>query len=229
MYSYSRHRRNQHPTFHGHTLRVRNKGGDAPPELHKAREQVLSACERAGSLFVHWRRFTPEFNNNQRCPNYSPITKTHNNANCEICYGTTFVGGYARPVIQYMISQHSNRRLEATASGFVRLNENRSQSPYLPNINVGDILGELKNMEGDLVVDDRYIIESGVDKLRFRLADNFSTPNTLDHLDPESDVYGYEFSSTRIPKHTSPDRRDIKYSIPFENPVWLADRTKLDI
>lgn len=228
MYSYSRSRRNQHPTFHGHTFRVRNNGGDAPPELQKAREQVLAACERAGTLFVHWRRFTPEWNNG-RCRNYNPRTKTHNTANCPICFGTNFDGGFAKAVVQYMISQHSNRRLEATPSGFVRMNENRSQSPYLPNIAVGDIIGELRNMEGELVVDDRYLIEDGVDKLRFRLADNMATPNTLDHLDAESDVFGYEFSSSRITKHTDPGQRDPAYNIPYENAIWLADRTKLDI
>lgn len=126
-----------------------------------------------------------------------------------------------------MIVQHSNRRLEATSTGFVRLNEAKSQSPYLPNINPTDIIGEIKNFEGKLDVVDRYIVENDVDKIRFRLADNFVQPNTLDHMTPESDVVSYEFQSSRIMHHSDPAKRDIKYSIPFDNPIWLADPNEI--
>lgn len=96
-FSYEKHTRNQHPYFHGHTLRVRNESEDAPPELSKAREQVISACKRAGSLFVHWRRFTPEFNNGL-CSHMNSRTKTGNNADCPICYGTGFKGDSRPPL-----------------------------------------------------------------------------------------------------------------------------------
>lgn len=228
MYSYQRHTRNQHPTFGGQTLRVRNESGEAPPELFKAREQVVSACKRAGGLFAHWRLYTPEFNNGL-CPVHNSRTKTPPDPSCEVCYGTNFRGGYSKPTVQYMIVQHSNRRLEATPTGFVRLNTARSQSPYLPNISTGDLIGEIKNLNGDLVVDDRYFVEDGVEKVRFRLADNFMTPNTNDHLDAESDVVSYDFESSRIPKHSDEELRDIKYRVPFEKPVWLADPTELGV
>jgi hypothetical protein len=123
-----------------------------------------------------------------------------------------------------MIVEHSDRRLEATSTGFVRMHRAMSKSPYLPNIAVSDILGEIKNIEGRFEVDDRYLIEDGVDKKRFRLADNLTIPNTFDHLDPESEVFSYEFQCSRIPKAGNLENRDIKYSIPLEDPVWLASR-----
>lgn len=222
MYSYQR---NRQPTLKGNTLRVGNKGRSAFSELQYAREQVMEACNRAGSLTAHWRRYTPEFNNG-KCPAcYNSRTKTPNDPNCPVCYGVGFEGGFATPVVQNMILIQSDRRLEATETGFVRMHRTKSQAPYLPNIAVGDILGEIKNIEGEYITDDRFLVEDGVDKQRFRLADEFKQPDTYDHLDPESEVFAYIFEATRINKIREMEGRGIKYEVPFENAIWLASKT----
>jgi hypothetical protein len=214
--------RNRQPTLFGHTNRIDKEGKSASSELQYAREQVMAGCERAGTLMAHWRRYTPEFNNG-RCPTcYNPRTKTPVDDNCPVCYGTGFEGGFATPVVQNMIILHSDRRLEATETGFVRLHRLVSRSPYIPNIAVGDVIGEIKNMEGEYVTDDRYLVEQGVEKQRFRLASEFVEPDTYDHLDPESEVFAYKFEASRIPKPRNPQDRVAKYDIPFENMVWLA-------
>lgn len=223
MFPSSRFRRNQQPGLTGSTERVRDSGVTAYPELHYARQQNLAACKRAGNLFAHWRRFTPEFNYVPYCPRcYNPRTKTPVDASCPVCFGTGFEGGYSKPSVQYMILKHSDRRLEATESGFVRLIRSYTKSPYLPNINTGDVLGEIQNFDGVYNISDRYLVEGNVEKIRFRLRDDFVEPETYDHLDPESDVVSYKFEATRIYKHTESQKRDIKYSIPFENAVWLT-------
>jgi hypothetical protein len=219
QYSY---RRNQQPGQSGKTLRVRSDALVAHPELDFARQAVIKACKRAGNLFAHWRRFTPEWNNG-RCPVcYNPRTGSPVDPSCPQCYGTGFDGGFSIPSVQYMTAQHSDRRLEATSGGFTRLLRNMSKSPYLPNIAVGDVIGEVQNIEGEYVVYDRYLIEEGVDPQRFRLSDDLLKPDTFDHLDPQSDVVSYSFEATRIPKHSDPNKRDIKYFLPFENPIWLT-------
>lgn len=220
MFSYQR---NRQPAFKGKSERVGNKGKNSFPELQYAREQVLEACKRAGSLFAHWRRYTPEFNLGP-CPACtSGRLKQSVDPNCPVCFGTGFDGGYSKPTVQHMIVQHSDRRLEATSTGFVRLNRAKSQSPYLPNIAVSDVIGEIKNMDGEFITDDRYMVEAGVDKIRFRLADEFMAPDTYDHLDPESEVVSYDFESTRIPKTINEEDRNVKYAMPFENAVWLTN------
>ncbi len=209
----------------GETERIRQWGVTAYPELEYARKQVFEACKRAGNLYAHWRRFTPEFNKVPWCPLcYNQRTQGAADPYCHVCYGTGFEGGYSRPSVQYMIVKESDRRLEATQGGFVRLLRAFTRSPYLPNIATGDIIGEIQNYDGVYQIADRFLVEGKVDRTRFRMRDDFVEAQTYDHLDPEAEVVGYRFELTRIPKHTDEQQQDIIYSIPFENPVWLTKK-----
>lgn len=221
---FSRYRRNEKQSIETQTFKVgETPGVTAHPDLYYARRQVVETTKRAGNLFAHWRKYTPEFNNG-RCPVcWNPRTSTGADPNCPQCYGVGFDGGYAKPSIQYMIVRHSDRRAEFTNSGYLRMVRMISRSPYLPNIATGDVVGEIQNLEGEIVTFDRFLVEQNVDKQRFRLADNFVQPNTFDHLDPEPDVVSYNFEATRIPKHSDEEMRRIEYFIPLENPVWLTD------
>lgn len=218
----SRFNRNRQPTLKGQTLRVRNQGVNAHDELDYARNQVVAACRRGGGLFVHWRRYTPEFNNGTCSVCFNPRLNQPIDPDCPSCYGTGFEGGFSRPSIQHMLVGHSDRRLEATDSGFIRLKRLTSKSPYLPNIADGDILGEIQRMEEEYIVTERYLVEN-VERERFKMKSEFTKSDTYDHLDPESEVVSYEFEGTRIYKHTDENKRDIKYFIPFENPIWLTN------
>lgn len=217
----SRFNRNRQPTLKGNTLRVKDQGVNAHNELSYARDQVITACRRTGALMVHWRRYTPEFNNGT-CPVCMNQRLNQGvDPDCPNCFGVGFDGGFSKPSIQHMIVGHSDRRLEATNSGFVRLKRLTSKSPYLPNMSDGDIIGEIRRIEGTYTVTDRYLVEN-VERERFRMESEFHESDVYDHLDPESEVVSYEFEGNRIYKHSDENKRDIKYFIPFENPIWLT-------
>lgn len=216
-------RRNRQPYLQGRSFRSEGKATTGYDEIDYARNQVLDACKRTGSLYAHWRRYTPEFNNGhcERCYNYQ--THTPEDPRCPVCFGTGYEDGYSNPSAQFMILKASDRRVEFTESGFLRQIRMVSTSPYLPNIANQDILGEIQNLEGNWVVNDRYQVTGNVDKKMFRQLNEYRKADTFDHLDPETEVYGYKFEARRVTKHTDQDSRAIEYFVPFENIVWLSN------
>lgn len=85
--------------------------------------------------------------------------------------------------------------------------------------------GTLPRNGSTILIDYDYGIADGEQVIvRCNYADEeYLKPDTFDHLDPETEVFGYKFEARRVAKHSDPNKRSIEYFIPFENVIWLSD------
>ena len=214
--------RNRFPNLRGQSFRVENRGYSTPNEVSYVRGQTISACQRSGTLYVHWRRFSPDWNNGQcpRCVDGDLYESGGNSIdpNCKVCYGSGWTGGFSPPVVQWMIVNDQDSTLTQTELGVIRLsNQANSYSPYIPQINNSDLLGRLVYNDGAYEVQERYHVTGKIKPERLLRSLKLTTRQPSDHLQQDSDISGYSFEAATIPPY------GVEYKVPFEDAVWLAN------
>lgn len=226
--------RNQFPTVKGRTSRVEGFGLRAQSEVDYLRKSNLAALERAGSLYAHYRKFTPEWNVGRgdfegRCPQcYNPHLARSTDPDCPVCYGTGYEGGFAQPVVQWMQIQDKDEGWEVSPVGFVTVRKGKSISPFIPIIKQFDMIAKLQKKDNVWQTTERFFVDEPVTEKRVR--DNFELleNDTDNHLDPQTEVFGFEFSCVYITNNNKDEFLHMAYEVPFENVIWLADPTKVE-
>lgn len=232
---FGRHRRNQQPAAFGRTMRTGGAGGTYT-EIHYLRRSVEEATAAAGSLYVHWRRYTA-LSNVGRCPRCFDARRLESaDPSCSVCLGTGWRHGFSRPSIQWMLINDTRTQIDLSSTGILNIRLGSSYSPGVPRMAPGDVLAKLALAEdagegasfGGRVgthyeTGDRYVITNSVDELRGR--DQVDSPRRAadDHLDPEPEVYGYQFETSLIPRNTEDRFALAQHRLDHAGAVWLAD------
>ncbi len=225
------HSRNQQPAAQGRTFRTNGAGG--PGEMDYLRESIQKGLARMGSLFVHWRRFTGDWNDGEcdRC--FYQEGRTAARADCEICLGTGWSGGFSRPCVQWMIVNDTRTDIQLSRSGFLTVRQGQSYSPAVPRIRPGDVLAKL-GLSRDATVDvpsyatgDRYVVTGIVEDIRGRDQVDSIRNATDDHLDPEPEVVGYNLQTALIPRNTEDRFQLQQWNLTHEGAIWLADPSEM--
>lgn len=220
--------RNQFPTVKGRTARVEGFAGQAESEVDYLRQSNLAALSRTGALYAHFRRFTPDWNRGD-CPTCSnPHLPRSVDPECNVCYGTGYRGGFSEPVVQWMIVQDKDEGWEISNSGFVTVRKGTSISPSIPVIRQFDMIAKLRKKNNQWGTSERFFVDGNVKEKRVR--DNFEIldNDTDDHLDIQTEVFGYEFDALYLTENRIDDFLHKAYDVPFENVIWLADPTKTE-
>jgi hypothetical protein len=223
--------RNKQPAFFGRSERVGVLGqGDS--EIHYARKAVEAGIIRTGALYAHFRRFTPLWNEGF-CPRcMSTFSEKNIDPDCYICYGTGFDGGYSRPVVQWMMIINLEPRTYRTQTGIIIDYRSDSQSPYIPHLATGDLLGRMikrtpSGASGAWDVQERFVVSGHVRPVRVREISETTMRNTSDHLDPVPEIIGYRFEAVYLTPNEDIDKQSVEYQIPFKRPVWIADMNEV--
>lgn len=214
--------RNRQPYLKGRSFGAGPSAYQAAGEIEYVRESVTDFCERGGTLYAHWRKFTPDWNAG-RCPRcYNATFGGSTDDECPVCYGVGYEGGYSRPSVQWMVVKDEDSSVERTPLGFFRLSKAESVSPYLPRIFGGDLLGRIVVKNGKYDTQERFVIEGTVRPTRLREDMDVSTKHSEDHLIEDPDVAAHKFYCSMLPEHQDNDKRIIEYFVPFESPIWLG-------
>lgn len=231
---YPSFRRNQFPTIKGRSSRIEGFGIHAESEVDYLRKSNLAALERAGSMYAHFRRFTPEWHRGRgdvggRCPNcYNPYLARSVDPECPVCYGTGFEGGFSQPVVQWMIIQDKDQGWEVTPTGFVTVRKGDSTSPYIPVIHQFDLIAKLQKKDGVWQTSERFLVDEPVKEKRVR--DNFELlkDDNDNHLEPQTEVFGFDFTCVLLTQNNLEEFMHMAYKVPFENAIWLANPDKVE-
>lgn len=223
--SYSR---NQQPGAFGRTFRTDGQGGTYG-EIDYLREAISKGLARNGSLYVHWRRFSADWNDGE-CPRcFYQEGRTSARPDCVVCFGLGWRGGYSRPSVQWMIVMDTRTDIELSRSGFLRVRQGQSYSPAVPRIRPGDVLAKL-GLTADSTLQtpryrtgDRYVVTGIVEDIRGRDQVDHLRNATDDHLDPEPEVVGYNLETSLIPPNTEDRFQLQQFRLSHEGAIWLAD------
>jgi hypothetical protein len=118
-------------------------------------------------------------------------------------------------------------RTYRTESGVLIDYRSDSQSPYLPHIMNGDILGRVIKVGNGWDVQQRFVVSGHVRPVRVREISEVTMRNTSDHLDAVPEIVGYRFEAIYITPNKNIDEQAVEYNVPFRKPVWLADMNEV--